>query len=55
MNLSDSSNFEFETLQPYFQQASQGDCFIWGKKAKYIEVQNTNYQGEVQKSKLLIR
>jgi len=51
--LSLALNYAVDYQKEHFK-ASQGDCFIWGKKAKYIEVQYTNYQGEVQKSKLLI-
>jgi len=35
-------------------KASNGECYIWGKKAKFIGVEYKNHAGKVKKSKLLI-
>jgi hypothetical protein len=36
-------------------QKTGGKCFIWGRKAKAIDVEYLDHEGNKRKSKLLIR
>ena len=36
-------------------QKTDGQCYIWGRKAKFLAVEYTDHEGKKRKSKLLLR
>jgi hypothetical protein len=39
----------------YVLQKTEGQCYIWGRKAKFLGVEYVDHQGKKRKSKLLLR
>lgn len=46
--------FRMTNFQKDYFRRHQGNCKIWGQKAKYLECEYTTTSGEVHKSKLLL-
>jgi hypothetical protein len=39
----------------YLLQKTDGQCYIWGRRAKFLAVEYVDHQGKKRKSKLLLR